>query len=305
MSVSRTRMSAQGPEVSRLIAGYWRLKAWQFTPQQLLTFIQEHLELGITTVDHAMVYRSEAPFGEALALAPGLREKLEIVTKCGIRPCGFGDLGARNVNHYDSSREAIVASAEASLRDLHTDYIDVLLIHRPDYLMNPEEVAAAFEQLKAAGKVRYFGVSNFSTAQFELLQQFITDFAPEGLVTNQVEFSPYRLQALESGLFEQCGRLGVSPMLWSCLAGGQLMRGESEKSQRLLAALRTVADELNLAEIDPVVYAWTLALPCQPLPLLGSSRIERYRVAAQADGIQLNREQWYRIWEASTGHPVP
>ncbi|WP_045855824.1 aldo/keto reductase [Teredinibacter purpureus] len=305
MSVSRIAMCPEGPEVSRFIAGFWRLNHWNMSDQAVLTFIEQYLERGVTTVDHAMVYRSEEPFGRALKLQPALRQSLEIISKCGIRPCGFGPLGAQAVNHYDSSKAHIIASAEASLRDLGTDYLDVLLIHRPDYLMNADEVAEAFLALKKAGKVKHFGVSNFTTAQFELLQQSVKSFAPEGLVTNQIEFSPYHLEALDSGIFEQCGRHKIAPMLWSCLAGGQLLQPDTEKGKRLIQALTNVAGELGLTQLEPVIYAWVLTLPYNCLPLLGTSKIERVDSALQANELTLNREQWYRIWEASKGHAVP
>jgi len=257
--------------------------------------------MGVTTMDHAMVYRSEAPFGEALALKPALRQQMEIVTKCGIRPAGFGTLGAAKTSHYDSGYGAILESVDASLRDLRTDYIDVLLLHRPDYLMEVHEVAEAFATLKAQGKVRYFGVSNFSTAQFELLQNAWTD----GLVTNQIELSPYHMQALESGVLEQCADYGARPMLWSCLAGGHLLNPVDAKGQRLLEALQQVREETGADSVEQVVYAWVLALPSQPVPLLGSSKLERIADAVKGLSVQLTREQWYSIWEASNGAPVP
>lgn len=305
MSVSRIRMSAAGPEVSRFVAGFWRLNQWEMTDEQVLTYIKQYRDLGITTFDHAMVYRSEERFGRALKLEPGLREHLEIISKCGIRPIGFGPLGAKSVNHYDSSAKAIIKSTEASLRALGTDYLDILLLHRPDYLMWAEEVAEAFQQLKTDGKVRYFGVSNFNIHQFELLQHYVTEFADEGLVTNQIELSPYHPQALDDGIFEQCARLQITPMLWSCLAGGILMNAHDEKGRRIHQALTIVADELGLNDLEPVIYAWLLTLPCNSLPLLGTSKIDRVKIAIQADGLNLNREQWYRIWEASMGHGVP
>lgn len=305
MTISRIPMCNGGPEVSRFVAGYWRLAHWGMTDQQVLTYVQQCYDWGVTTVDHAMVYRSEEPFGRALKLKPELRTQLEIITKCGIRPVGFGPLGAKNINHYDSSQKAITASAEASLRALGTDYIDILLIHRPDYLMHADEIAEAFQTLKNSGKVRHFGVSNFTVHQFDLLQQRVQEFASEGLVTNQVQCSPLHLDALDDGVFDQCARLRVSPMLWSCLAAGKLMQPENEQGQRILQALTIVADELGLNDLEPVVYAWTLTLPCNALPMLGSSNIDRVKTALLADGLKLNREQWYRIWEASMGHSVP
>lgn len=302
MSVSRISMAPNGPQVSRFIAGYWRLKHWGWTSQQLLNFIEQHLELGITTVDHAMVYSSESLFGEALALKPELREQLEIVTKCGIRPAGMGPLGAKDISHFDSRKESIIESVDHSLRNLRTDYIDVLLIHRPDFLMSGIQIADAFKDLKAQGKVRHFGVSNFTTHQFDYLQDALGD---ELLVTNQIELSPYNMQALEQGTLEQCARRGVSPMLWSCLAGGQLLTPQDEKGVRLAAALERVAAETGADALEQVVYAWVLALPFKMLPLLGTSKIERMRTAVAAAELPLTHEQWYAIWEASNGAPVP
>ncbi|SMF21311.1 Predicted oxidoreductase [Alteromonadaceae bacterium Bs31] len=305
MSVSRVTMSPNGPEVSRFIAGYWRLNSWGMSTQQILAFIQQHLELGITTVDHAMVYRSEQAFGQALALQPSLRENLEIVSKCGIRPAGFGPLGAQAINHYDSSKGAIVESVDASLSNLQTEYLDLLLIHRPDFLMNPEEIAEIFLQLKQSGKVRYFGVSNFNVAQMDLLQSAVSKLIPEGLVSNQIEFSPYNLHALYDGVLEQCHRYKITPMLWSCLAGGKLLSPEDDKGELLKQNLQIVADELNIEDIEAVAYAWVMTPPHNSLPLLGTSKIANMRKAIAAEQISLSREQWYRIWEASTGHPVP
>lgn len=305
MPTSLTPIAAQGPKVSRFIAGYWRVNQWNKTPQELLRFANECLELGISTVDHAMVYRSEATFGKALALDPGLRSQLQIVTKFGIKPMGFGELGAQAVNHYDSSSAALIQSLDASLQGLGTDYIDILLVHRPDYLMDVRELAATMASLRAEGKVRYFGVSNFNTHQFEVLQRELRQNVPAGLVTNQIEFSPLHLTPLEDGTLEQCQLNDCRPMLWSCLGGGNLLAPASERHQRIHNALRVVADEHAVAALETIVYAWVRALPCAPLPLLGTSNIERVKTALAAEKIQLTREQWYRIWEASTGHPVP
>lgn len=300
MTIPSMPMAVNGPDVSQLIAGFWRLKHWGWSPQQLFTYIKQNVEQGITTMDHAMVYGSEAPFGQALAIEPSLRAQIQLVTKCGIRPMGFGELGAEAVNHYDSSHTAIIQSVESSLRNFQTDYIDILLIHRPDYLMQIEEVAEAFRLLRQQGKVRYFGVSNFSVQQFECLQH-----AWPELVTNQIEFSPYHMDVLDSGILEQCVANGVRPMLWSCLAGGKLLSPSDEKGERIVQALSQVAEELGGVPLDAVVYAWLLAHPSEPLPILGTSNIERVKSAAMGVGLMLNREQWYRIWEASNGASVP
>lgn len=301
MTLSSTPLCQFGPSVSPLIAGFWRLRHWGMSQQQILTYVESCIDMGVTTMDHAMVYRSQKPFGEALALQPALRQKMQIITKCGIRPMGFGELGAQSTNHYDSSREAIINSAEASLRELQTDYVDILLLHRPDFLMDVYEVAEAFAQLKAQGKVRYFGVSNFSVHQFQALQ----NVWPDGLVSNQVEFSPYQMQALQSGVFEQCTAVGARPMLWSCLGAGKLLQPEDDKGERVLSALQQVVEEVGADNVEQVVYAWVQALPCQPLPLLGTSKIERVANAVKGADITLSREQWYAIWQASNGAAVP
>jgi predicted oxidoreductase len=293
-------MAPNGPEVSRFVAGFWRLKHWGMNAQQLLRFIEQCVDMGVTTMDHAMVYGSEALFGEALALRPALRQQMEIVSKCGIRPCGFGALGALQTNHYDASADAIVQSVEHSLTALGTDHLDVLLIHRPDYLLQVDEVAACFAALKAAGKVKYFGVSNFNTHQFASLQQ-----ACDGsLVTHQIELSPLHLAPLDNGLLDQCVQQQIKPMLWSCLAGGSLLMPADERGVRVLEALKRVAEALHV-NVEVVVYAWVLTLPCNPLPLLGTSKIERIYSAIQADALRLSREQWYSIWEAANGASVP
>jgi len=301
MTASRVSMTVEELKVSRFIAGFWRQNSWGFSDTELQAYIESLLELGVTTMDHAFVYRSESQFGRVLASAPHLRDRMEIISKFGIRPTGFGEPGAQKINHYDSSPEYLARSVEATLSDLNTAYLDVLLVHRPDYLMNAEELAAAFKDLKAQGKVRFFGVSNFSSSQFELLQS-ACDFP---LVTNQVEFSPASLEPLENGVLDQCQRLRVNPMLWSCLGGGRLLTGKDARSVRIRNALGSVADEVGADSLDQVIYAWVLSLPCNTLPIIGSGKINRVKRALSAENIRLDREQWYSIWEASTGHPVP
>lgn len=288
-------------ELSPLVMGFWRVMQWGYSSKELLYFIEQALELGVTAMDHAMVYRSEAPFGQAMQLAPSLRNRLQIVTKCGIRPVGFGALGARKVNHYDFSAEHIDASVEASLNDLRTDRIDLLLLHRPDFLMDVGEVATTLERLKSEGKVLNFGVSNFSVYQVRALQSALSG----ALITNQVECSPLHMQPLTDGVFDQAQELSMRPMLWSCLGGGRLFTPQSEQERRVVSALQEIAHELEADTIDTVVYAWLRALPCRPYPVLGTSKIERVREAIRSLELSMTREQWYRIWEASNGAPVP
>lgn len=185
--VQRITLAPQGPEFSRFVMGYWRLMDWNMSPLQLASFIEEHLDLGITTVDHADIYggyQCEAAFGEALKLVPALRDRMEIVTKCGIATTAKPE---HALGHYITDSAHIIKSAEQSLVNLATDRIDLLLIHRPDPLMDADEVAEAFLNLHQSGKVRHFGVSNFTPAQFALLQSRL----PFTLATNQVEISRY------------------------------------------------------------------------------------------------------------------
>lgn len=287
--------------LSPLVLGFWRLKSWGYTAQEILALTERAADLGVTSMDHAMVYGSEASFGEALALRPALRDRLQIISKCGIRPKGFGDLGAETVNHYDFSKAYTVQSVEASLRDLGTDRLDLLLLHRPDFLMDIGEVAETFAELKESGKVLHFGVSNFTVHQLESLQSAL----PEPLVTNQIECSPLQLNGLIDGTLEQAQRLGMRPMLWSALAGGRLQSPESERELAVVAALRDVAHEVGSTSVAAAAYAWSLALPSRPHPILGTSKIERVEDAVHALSIKLTREQWYRVWEASNGASVP
>lgn len=295
---ARITLCPKGPEISRLVQGYWRLSEWRMSDQELLTFVKQHVELGITTVDHAAIYGPppcEALFGKALALQPSLRDELEIVSKFGIVP---GD--NHKVWHYDARPHKIVESVDQSLARLGVEYLDILLVHRPDYLLNADEVAECFEQLKQAGKVKHFGVSNFTKAQFELLQSRL-NFP---LVTNQVELNPLNLPLLESGDLEFLQQHHITPMAWSCLAGGRIFHEQSEQINRLRTCLQQVANETGAGSIDEVVYAWVAKLPCNPVLIVGSGNIERVKVAVAALSLELTHEQWYRILTASQGHKV-
>ena len=300
MAVSRILVSPQGPQMSRLVLGYWRLKEWRMSPRELLRFIEQHLELGITTVDHADIYGDygcEVAFGEALKLRPGLREQLQLVTKCGIALPSSAHPG-HQLPHYNSEKAHIITSAEQSLRHFGTDHLDLLLIHRPDCLMNADEMARAFNSLRKSGKVRHFGVSNFTPSQFELLQSRL-DYP---LVTNQVEISPLYQNTLTDGTLDQCQLRHLKPMAWSCLGGGRLFKEPA--FQALRDELAQIALEVDAATIEQVVFAWVMMLPSQPMPIIGSGKIERVRQAVQAEHIQLSRQQWYRIRRAALGRDV-
>jgi predicted oxidoreductase len=304
--MQRQLMAPNGPTFSRILMGFWRLHTWQKSAFELVDFLEQCIDLGVTTMDHAYLYGDygnpscEALFGEALKLQPALRQRMEIVTKCGITLIPPSEAGHR-VNHYDASAVEIERSVEESLVRLGIEQLDVLLIHRPDYLLEADEVAQVFARLHAAGKVAHFGVSNFSVSQFELLQSRLE--AP--LVTNQVEISPLNTSILDSGVLEQCQQRRVAPMAWSCLGGGRLFDMTNEVAQRLQPVLQQVAHETGATSVDEVLYAWVLALPCRATPIVGSGKIARVKTAINALEINLSREQWARIWVAAKGHGLP
>ena len=285
--------------LSPVVAGLWRLAEWRLGTQGLVRWIEQALDLGVTSFDHADIYGGytiEGLFGNALAASPGLRERLQIVTKCGIKLVAPAR-PAHAVKHYDSSRAHVLASVDNSLRALRTDRIDLLLIHRPDPLADPDELADTFTTLRAQGKVLHFGVSNHAPSQLAMLHR---RFA---LATNQIEFSPLHLQPLADGTLDQCLDLGLRPMLWSPLAQGRLFTSDDEAAQRVRGVLGELAHELGVSPAT-IAYAWLMRHPSRPHPITGSSRIEAIAEAVAAQKITLDRQQWTRVWTAGTGHDV-
>jgi len=285
---------------SSFIQGYWRLSDWAMSAQDRLRFIERHLELGIDTVDLAAIYgppSAESLFGEALSLKPKMREKLHIISKGNIY---LGEwTGSNHANHYNTTAEKLIESVETSLQRLGTEYLDTFLIHRLDYLLDVDEVAGAFQQLREQGKVRDFGVSNFNSSQFSLLQSRL-DYP---LITNQVEINPLNLQSLEDGTLDQLQELGRRPMAWSPLAGGQLLGGAV--NMELVHCLQEVAGEIEAEDLSQVIFGWILKLPSKPRIILGTQNEARIKLALESEELSLTNEQWYRIWSASKGYPVP
>lgn len=278
------------------------MDSWEQSPGETLHWIKTCLELGITTFDHADIYglyTNEARFGEALKLDPSVRENLELVTKCDI--CLVCEKKPENsVNHYNTSPDHIIASVEESLKNLSTDYLDLVLLHRPDPLMNADDVAGAFMQLLDEEKIRHVGVSNFTPSQFDLLQSRLD--VP--LVTNQVECSLYHTDPIFDGTFDQAQKYRFSPMLWSPYAGGAFFTGKDDKFHRLRKAMEPLKTKYE-ASAAQIALAWLMALPSNPLPVLGTGRTERLGEAADAQLIELERQDWFTLLIASQGHPVP
>lgn len=298
MTVRRQKL-----QISDIAHGMWRLHQWSMSAGQLQHFVEEAIAMGITTFDHADIYGNytcEALFGDMLAQCPSLRQQMQLVTKCGIRL--VSENRSENTFHtYDTSAGHITRSVETSLKNLRTDYLDLLLIHRPDPLMDTAEVAEAFTNLRNSGKVLHFGVSNFRPWQFDLLQSQL-DFA---LTTNQIEISLLKMDSLHDGTLDQCQRQGIRPMAWSPLAGGNLFgEAATPQAERVQASLSKIAAELEAAP-DQVALAWLLKHPARIVPVVGTGNIDRLRGAAGALKINLSREQWFRLWSASAGHEVP
>lgn len=266
-------------------------------------------EAGYTLFDNADIYcggEAERILGSALKEASGMRQRVIIATKCGIRPAGTPR--PECPQRYDFSAEHIVYSCEHSLQRLGIETIDLYLLHRPDFLADPEEIAKAFTQLKTAGKVRYFGVSNFRTTLVTALQVA----CPMPLVAHQVEISLAKLDAFSDGTLDQCLIERITPMAWSPLAAGLLGDG----AQRLLPSQRGYQPEKFLGVVDAiarehetsrtvVALSWLLNHPAKIQPIVGSIKPDRIREAAKAADLELNREEWYRLLLAARGEPLP
>ncbi len=283
--------------------GLWRITDWKYSATEQVRWTEQVLEMGAKVFDLADIYgnyAAEACFGKALAIEPSLRKRIFLITKCGMKLVSNQRLD-HTVKHYDTSRTHITASVEQSLRNLHTDHIDLLLIHRPDPLMDADEVAEAFVALKQAGKVFHFGVSNFSTSQFDLLSSRL----PFSLLTNQIEYSVLCSTPIYDGTLDQCQRLRISPMAWSPLGGGRLFNSHDELSLRVRGALEKVGKELGGLTIDQVAFAWLATHPAKVVPVTGTSKTENIRLAIDACKIKLSRQQWFSILATTHGQDVP
>ncbi|PVB60168.1 aldo/keto reductase [Labrenzia sp. 011] len=286
-------------EFSRLIYGMWRIGDDADTsPAHVERKIRLCLDQGITTFDQADIYggyTAEAVLGGALKASPSLRERMEIVTKCDIvAPAGrYAD---KAVKYYDTSRAHIEKSVETSLADMGIETIDLLLIHRPDPLMDHHETGAALDGLVKSGKVKAVGVSNFRPWDWDLLQSAMSN----RLVTNQIEISLKEISPFTNGDLAFHQRLGTRLMAWSPLGGGTLI---SEGGQ-LGAVLDELAGQFGV-DRSAVAVAFLLAHPAQLLPVLGTNNPERIAKISDALKVDLDRETWYRLYEAALGQEVP
>jgi predicted oxidoreductase len=288
--------------------------------RQAREFLDAALSLGINFFDHANIYahgRAEEVFGRVMREHPGLRDQIVIQSKCGIR---WADDPPGTPQRFDFSSDHILTSVDAILRRLGTDYLDILLLHRPDVLWDGEEIARAFDVLKRAGKVRYFGVSNQNRFQMEYLQTFL----PEPLVANQLQMSLLHHGFAEvgisfnqasreypdgwEGVLEYCRLKGVGVQAWGPLDHGVLIGGDPSKlpesAQKTAALLKEYASARDVPA-EAVALAWLLKHPAGIIPVIGTTRPDRLAACARSLQVTLSREEWYRLFETARGKPMP
>ena len=283
---------------SPIIIGTMRWGIWgaNHSQKEVQKLIETSLEEGFSTFDHADLYgdyTTEKLFGDAFSQMKINREEVQLISKCGIEmPC---EIRNYQIKSYNYSKEHILKSVENSLVNLQTEYLNLLLLHRPSPLMNPQEIGEAFEELREKKWVRHFGVSNFSPSQFEL----INDAFP--LITNQVEISINHTDAFDDGTLDQLMRKGLQPMAWSVL--GNYFLKESEQNSRIKLILVKLCKKYN-ADENQLLLAFILKHPAKILPVIGTSRWEMIKKFKESLDINLEREDWFKLLEASHGKEV-
>lgn len=283
------------------VAGCMRWGKWGagFSTAEYRQMIEDCLENGITAFDHADIYgdyTTEAEFGAALKEVPSLRAHLRIISKCGIQML-TENRPAHQVKSYNTSAQHIISSVEQSLEHFGTDHLDLLLIHRPDPLMNPVEVAGAIELLKQQGKILQFGVSNFHPHQVETLLKYTR------IEYNQLEISILHLPPFTNGMLDHCMQYQIVPMAWAPLGGG-ILNDDSHPRFRSIVSTATLLAEKYETGVNEILLAWLHRHPSGILPIIGTTKIERLIQAKNAAGILLEREDWFKLLAASTGEEV-
>ncbi len=315
-------------EVSRIAYGCMGLgKSWdqheplsEQTKREAVQAIRTALDEGINFFDHADIYcwgKSEEAFAAIWSEVPHLREKMIVQSKCGIVMAGARP--ESSVGQFDFSYEHIVPSVEGSLKRLQTDYLDVLLLHRPDPLVEPEEVAQAFDRLQTSGKVRHFGVSNHTAAQMELLRKSLN----QPIVANQVEVSLLHLHLIDEGIvfnqdqplrvlrnegtLEYCRLHNITLQAWGPLKSGAVITGQSQPPSRVRDAAKIIGEMAQAKGVskEAIAIAWLLKHPAKMQVIIGTTRPERIQAACEADSVELTRDEWYRLFIAGRGDQMP
>jgi len=294
---------------SRLAYGCWRLASNKEDPAAGRRALAAAYEAGYTLFDNADIYgggEAEKMLGATLKEIPGMRDRIVILTKTGVRHGGHPH--PDSPNRWDFSAEHILHSCEQSLKRMDIETIDVYMLHRPDFLADPREIAGAFEKLHSAGKVRHFAVSNFRPSLVTALQSA----CPMPLILHQMEISLAKLDALTDGTLDQCLADRITPMAWSPLAGGLIGGGakrllkwqQSYQPEKFLADLEAIAQARGVSR-TVIAFSWLMKHPGKIIPIVGSINPDRIREATQAVDVELSREEWYRLLNAARGEPLP
>jgi len=287
-------------KLSPIIAGTMNWGIWDknLSTTEMSHLINICIENKITTFDHADIYggyTTEAAFGKALTESKVDRKKIQLITKCGIEHISK-NRPKNAVKHYDYSTAYIIWSVENSLKNLKTDYLDALLLHRPSPLMQADEIAEAVEKLKSEGKIKSFGVSNFTPFQTELLRQ------KTEISFNQVQFSATHHEAMLDGSLDYMQIHNIQPMAWNPL--GTVFRENTEQTFRLKQLLATLVDKYHVGS-DLILLAWILQHPANILPVAGTVNVARIQHLSKACSLQLDKQDWFAIWTESMGNKVP
>lgn len=285
--------------LSPIVAGTMNWGVWDknLSTVEIANLILVCLENKITSFDHADIYggyTTEAAFGEALKRSKIERTKIQLITKCGIQL--ITDNRNNKIKHYDYSKEYIIWSAENSLKNLKTDYLDVLLLHRPSPLMNADEIAEAIEKLKKEGKILDFGLSNFTSSQTDLIQQ------KTRVAYNQIQFSATHFNPMTDGSLDYMQIHNIRPMAWNPL--GTIFREDTEQTRRLKKLLARLVEEYHFGS-DIILLAWVMQHPSKIIPVAGTVNVARIQQLQKAMSLVLDKEDWFEIWTESMGSEVP
>ena len=284
---------------SEVIAGTmtWGIWGRNFSTTEMEQMIHHCVDLNITSFDHADIYgdyTTEAAFGKALKQSNLSRDKVQLITKCGIQlPNG---VRKNNIKHYNYSKDYIIQSVEQSLINLQTEYLDLLLLHRPSPLMQADEIALAVTTLREQGKIIDFGVSNFTPSQTEWIQTAIE------VQFNQIEFSVSHWHAMTDGSLDYMQTHHIRPMSWASL--GKILNSTDDRAIRIRSTAANIANRYE-ASIATILISWITKHPSQIIPVFGTTERERIQQMKKATEITLSDEEWFELWSASMGQPVP
>jgi predicted oxidoreductase len=284
---------------SKIIIGCMAWGDWgkQLSSKEQTEMIQFCVENGNTTFDHADIYgdyTTERGFGKALVESEVKREEIQLISKCGIQY--VGEIRNNKIKHYNYSKDYIIWSAEESLKNLKTDYLDTFLLHRPSPLMHPNEIAEAITHLQESGKIIEFGVSNFTPSQVDLISDKIK------VSVNQIEFSLTQYIAMLDGTLDQMLQNNIQPMAWSPL--GTIFKVENEQTSRIKKVLKTLSEKYSISE-DVILLSWILKHPTNVSPVIGTTNKARIKTANKALDVKLELEDWFTLLTESQGHKVP